>query len=301
MTSAILALCAAMSWAVGSIFVRLGSRNIAPLPGVVLSLWSSLTVVTVALLIRGIERPTLPGVAIFALAGLVGTSMGRILSITSISKLGATRTAPLMAASQPIVTVILGIFVLAETIAISRAAGIALTLTGVLVVVRSGQRQSPLAPAPGGDPIEPGAQSLRVLLWPLAAGTAFAVADLIRKTGMQIMDDAFLGGVIGVSVALGVWGTVLVVRGEAPALIRVARSRDAKWFMASGAGSGAAQVFVLSALRDGDLSMVGPILAIQPILITIMARLFLNKLENVGWAVATAALLAGAGTVLISL
>ncbi len=307
MASPLLALCAAMSWSISHLFVRLGSRSVAPLVGVVLSLASSSIVLSIALLIRGVVRPELGALGFFVLAGMIGPGLGRILSINAISRIGATRASPVQAAAQPIMTVVLGVFVLSETVGLSRFAGIALTLTGVLIVVRSGQRNAArdaaVASAAAGDTLTTTGirTSLKVLLWPLGAGAAFATADLVRKGGMQVMDDAFFGGATGVLVALTIWGTVLVVRGQGPTLLEHARSANAKWFMASGAASGAAQVFVLSALRDGDLSLVGPIVSTQPIIIAIIARILMNRLEKVGLAVAVAAMLAAAGTILISL
>jgi drug/metabolite transporter (DMT)-like permease len=306
MTSSVLALCAATSWSLSHVFVRLGSRSVAPLAGVVLSLASSSFVLVIALAIRGDVDPNLLAVGLFALAGMTGPGLGRILSITAISRIGATRASPVKSAAQPVIAVVLGVVVLAETVELTRLTGIALTLTGVVLVVVSGQRAQAStfgSPRQGGamSTRAPALRNLSVLLWPIGAGTAYALTDLTRKNAMQVLDDAFLGGAIGVLVALTIWGTVLVTRGGAPSLWRDLRSQNSIWFLVSGTASGAAQVFVLSALRDGDLSLVAPILAVQPILIAIFARVFINRLERVGIAVAGAALLATAGTALISL
>lgn len=282
--------------------MRLGSRSVLPLSGVVLSLGSSVLVLSIALLIRGAAEPSWAAAAAFALGGLFGPGMGRILSITAISRIGASRAAPVKAAAQPIVAVLLGLVVLSETLAWSRAAGIALTLSGVLIVIRSNQREASAVTAKLVDgqtgPLM--ARGLRVLVWPVAAGAAFSTADLIRKGGMQIMDDAVFGGAVGVGVALGIWSTVLLARGQGPAFVRDMGTSDSKWFLASGVASGAAQVFMLSALRDGDLSLVVPIVAIQPILIALISRVFIQRLEKVGVAVMAAAVLAVLGTILIA-
>lgn len=273
-----------------------------PLSGVVLSLGSSVTVLVAALAIRGDVRPDVTAAAVFALGGMLGPGMGRILSITAISRIGATRASPVKSAAQPIVAVMLGVLVLSETLELSRFVGILVTLGGVLIVVRSGQRtSSPIAGKAVDVQVRPPiVHGLRVLVWPVAAGTAFATADLVRKGGMQLMDDAVFGGAVGVGVALGIWGTILLVRGEGPALVRDIGTQDSRWFLASGMASGAAQVLMLSALRDGDLSLVGPIVSIQPILIALISRVFIQRLEKVGVAVIAAAVMAVAGTILIS-
>ncbi len=302
MSPALLALGAALSWSVSHVFVRLGSRNIRPLPGVVLSLSSSFVVLMVGLLVRGVVRPSMTAVLVFALAGVIGPGFGRFFVATAISKIGVTRTAPVQSAAQPIMTVLLGVFVLSEVVAISRLAGVVLTLGGVLAVVVSGQREAGRRNLDShGAPVPLGLQGLRVLLWPIGAGSAFALSDLVRKQGMQIMNDVLFGASLGVAVALVIWGVVLVVRGEGPEFLRSVRTRDARWFMASGAASGVAQVFILAALLDGDLSMVGPIVSTQPIMTAIIARTFINKVEKVGLIVGMAAVLAAIGTYLISL
>jgi drug/metabolite transporter (DMT)-like permease len=301
-SSPLLAACAALAYSLSQIFVRLGSRSVLPLSGVVLSLGSSVLVLITALTIRGGASPSLTAVAAFAMGGLLGPGLGRILSITAISRIGATRASPVKAAAQPVVAVMLGVLVLSETLEPTRVLGIFVTLGGVLIVVRSGQR----TPVPtgtetvSGEVRPPIVRSLKVLFWPLGAGTAFATADLVRKSGMQIMDDAVFGGSVGVAVALSIWATVLVTRGQGSALVRDLGTPDSKWFLASGMASGAAQVFMLSALRDGDLSLVGPIVSIQPILIALISRVFIQRLEKVGIAVIAAAVMAVAGTILIS-
>lgn len=304
MTAPLFAACAALAFSLSSVFVRLGSRSVLPLIGVVLTLLSSLTVLTVALVIRGPAQPDLMAVVLFAAGGLLGPGLGRFISITSITKIGATRAQPINSAAQPLVAVMLGVFVLSETLALTRVAGIAMTLAGVLIVIRSGQRTAARAAnEPALDRRENPiiVTTPRVFMWPVAAGTAFAAADLFRKSGIDRLDDTVLGAVIGMSVAVTIWGTVLLIRGQGPALLGGIRSHDSRWFLASGAASGTAQVLVLSALRDGELSLVGPILAIQPILLALLARIFIQRLEAVGLAVATAAVLAVVGTVLISL
>lgn len=303
MNSYAFAIFAATSWALSQVFVRLGSRSVAPLAGVVLSLASSSLLLVVALAIRGDVELDLLAVGLFALAGMTGPGLGRILSITAISRLGATRASPVKSAAQPIIAVVLGVVVLAETVELSRLMGIALTLSGVLLVVVAGQRGDRAAAAPGMNSSTEHRQtsSLVVLLWPVGAGAAYALTDLVRKSAIQVLGDAFLGGAIGVLVALTLWGTVLILRGGGPSLWRDIRSPNSIWFIVSGFASGVAQIFVLSALRDGDLSLVAPILAVQPILVAIFARAFINRLEKVGLPVAIAALLATAGTILVSL
>lgn len=305
MSAPLLALCAALSWSISHVLVRLASRSIAPLVGVVLSLTASSTVLVIALAIRGDIQADPAAIAFFAAAGVFGPGLGRILSITAISKIGATRSSPVQSAAQPIVTVGFGILVFSETVGVTRFLGIALTLSGVLLVIWSNQRGQAAPTLRAGSTDSTVAtvtgSNLRLMLWPVAAGTAFASADVVRKGGMQVLDDALLGGAIGVLVALAIWGTVLVSRGQGPEFVNHVRSPDARWFLMSGAASGAATVFVLSAFRDGDLSLVGPIVAVQPILVALIARIFINRLERVGLAIAVAALLATAGTVLISI
>lgn len=309
MTPPLFALCAAFSYSVSHVCVRLGSRTVVPMAGLILSLGSSALILSLTLAIRGNVQVDWLAVGVFAFAGLLGPGLGRILAITSVSRLGATRASPVLSAAQPMVTVMLGVLVLSEALGVVRGTGIVLTLSGVLLVVRSGQRKAAAAAAKSAEDAaandepapEPTAGGLRVLLWPIAAGTAFAMASLVRKEGMQVLDDAVFGGVIGVGVALSIWGSVLLVRGQGPALARDLRTSNARWFLASGLASGAANIFILSALRDGDLSLVGPIVSIQPILVALISRVFIQRLEGVDLIVALAAVLATAGTILLSI
>src|SRR5438046_2437733 len=118
---------ALMSAASPALFSR-GLRRYGPYTGAWITLAVGTACVWIAVLLAGgVGRPTLAGVAYFALAGLIGTVGGRLLRFMSIETVGASISAALINLN-PLVATALAIAVLGEHVT-------APVLVGTLVIV----------------------------------------------------------------------------------------------------------------------------------------------------------------------
>jgi drug/metabolite transporter, DME family len=293
MSPPLLALAAATCFSISQIAIRLGTRRITPLAGFVLTLVSGVMVVGVVGWSQGFGRPSPTALLIFALAGLLGPGGARFLSIASVARIGATRTVPIVSAFHPMLSVTLGIVFLAESITLLKSLGIALAIGGILIAVRSSGTETNLVPGRNNG-------GLAMLVLPALAGAFYGLSDLARKGGMQVMPDPLTGSFIGLLVAAGLWLTISVSRGAFALPRGEVASGDIAWFVVSGIASATASVLLFSALVDGELSTVAPIVSLQPVLVAILAGIFLRRVERVSGLVAVAALLATLGTILIA-
>lgn len=290
-----LALAAATCYSVSQLAVRLGTRGLSPFGGLLVSLYAGTFVLGLAVVIRGFGRPDPVALVVFALAGLLGPGLARLASITSVSRIGATRTVPIIAAFYPLMSGTLGAVLLAERLTALRVAGILLMLGGIWLAVRASQAQPSSAART--------ARGARVsfLLLPFLAGSAYGIADYVRKQGLAMLADPLAGAFVGIAVSALIWSVVLVVRGDGPSELGRVRDRDVRWFAASGVLSAVAQLLLFWALLDGDLAVVAPIIASQPIIVAVLVRVFINRMEPVGSAVGLAAVFAAGGTALLTL
>ncbi|MFA9446099.1 EamA family transporter [Egicoccus sp. AB-alg6-2] len=296
MSAPALALAAATCYSLSQLAVRLGTRRIAPSTGLLLSLYSGTLMLGIAVAIRGIGRPDPRALVVFGLAGLLGPGVARFASITSVSRIGATRTVPIIAACHPLVSVTMGAVLLAEELTVLRVAGIALMLSGIMLAVRAGRSSDQRRPLE----VTRWAR-LSFLVLPFVAGATYGLADYVRKAGLELFADPLAGAFIGITVSALTWTAAMAFSGRAKGLLARITDRDVRWFLLSGVSSAGAQVLLFWALLDGELSVVAPIVSMQPIIVALLVRVFINRIERVGAAVGIAALFAAGGTALLSL
>src|SRR5262249_21246181 len=113
-----LALASALCSAAATIFISRGLRGYGPYTGVWINLVVGTACVWLAVVLAGgVGRPTVAGVAYFALAGLIGTFGGRVLRFISIEAVGASMSAALINLS-PLIASVLAILLLGARVTV---------------------------------------------------------------------------------------------------------------------------------------------------------------------------------------
>ena len=298
MPAELLASVAAICFASGSVIVKLATRNGSVLQGFVIGLAVNALVVGVFAALTLETWEVAPGpVAFFALAGLAGPGAARLLMMRSVRDVGASVAVPVQASCNPLLASAAGIVLFDETARPARLVAVALIITGIWACTRGGSaNRVPVAGAALSS--HPSKHSLLLLALPLAAGAAFASSDVLRKAGLTRGGDPVLGALVGTAVALSIWLAVLVLtpRLRAP----VAFSPSLGWFCLNGVLIAIAQLALLFALSKGELSVVSPIVASQPVIVVILGALVLRDLERARVGTALGAGLVFLGVVLLS-
>ena len=145
----VLALASALFSAGSTILIRQGLRGGAPFTG----FWINLVVGTTGLwiavfLTEGLGRFSAHGLALFALAGLIGTTGGRLLRFVSIEKVGASISAALINLN-PLVSTGLAVLLLGEHVTLPILAGTVVIVAGTTLLSIGGRR---LGMRPGSSP-----------------------------------------------------------------------------------------------------------------------------------------------------
>lgn len=298
MAPELLALCAAFSYAFGGIAIKFATQPGGILTGYVLSLATSMAVVVVAawVLVDDWALP-LAATALFAGAGVLGPGLGRLLSMRAVRDAGATVAVPVQSSINPLVASAAGIVLFGEAAEPARLAALALVVAGIWACARGGSANR--VPGHGLDASGSLPVNRLVLAWPLAVGVVRATALAVQKSGLVLHDEPALGALVGLGVALGIWGTVVAAR--PPARQRARMDRGALgWFCATGLLSAVGMVFTLSALGAGDLVVVAPIISSQPVMVILLSALLLRDLERVRLGTALGALSTVGGIVYLS-
>ena len=279
---AVLALLSALFAAAATVLIRQGLRGYHPYTGV----WINMAVGAVCLWIAvlftgGVGRPTPAAVALFVLAGLIGTVAGRVLRFFAIDAVGASITGAFMNVT-PLVSSGLAILFLGEHVTLP-------IVLGTLVIVA------------GATLLSTGGRSLGVRpaqLWlPILSATCFGIVAILRKLGLAGMAPV-PGTAVNVTTAVVVFTGFLIASGQARAML--CRGPSLGYFVAAGLTENLGVFLGVVALSLGAVSVVAPLLNVTPLFVIVFSLLFLRGIETLNARVIGGSGLIVVGAVLIT-
>ncbi|MFB6114010.1 MAG: EamA family transporter [Halodesulfurarchaeum sp.] len=226
------------------------------------------------------------GIAAFVLAGVLGTALGRFASFAGIRRVGASINSAVISA-RPLFATVLAFAFIGETVSLPVVGGIVVLVVGlaVLSLTRGGD-------IGGWEPVE--------LIFPLAAGAAFAAADVLRRWGLTTTGASPLQGVAVNEIAgvllLGAY--VFLARRES---FRNVSRRTYGLFLASGVLNSLSFLTFFMALNLGPVAIGSSLIATTPLFTTVYAYFLLSDLERITPGVVVGAILVVIGAVTITI
>jgi drug/metabolite transporter (DMT)-like permease len=237
-----------------------------------------------AVWIRGMPSGELwPATGWFFLVGMAGLGPGRLLYYFSIRRLGVSRAAVLNSVT-PFMGILLGVVFLGERPTWHVPAGALFIVGGVvgLLADRSATRISPIAAFYGFIPT-----------------VFFALIPIFMRVGIRTLPDPVFGTLISALAALLI---LLLGMFTVPRKSRWGGDlRGIGFFLLAGLGYASAFLTFYKALSLGTVSIVLPVIYTSPLFSVIIARVMLQKLEQVTWRLAVGAVIVFIGVVLVSL
>jgi len=295
MSGDLIALAAALFWAVANLTIARGARSSAD-NGAFLSI-----LLTVGLsgaiwlgaggLARTAEAAAAPSaLAWFAVAGVLSLFFGRVFLHASIHWLGAVRGASIKRLA-PFFSVLLAVLVLGERLTLPVVAGMLLIFGAFAVLVMEAGW-----PAAGGEPtrrINPG------LWYGGISAFAYAAGNIARKWGLDELPDPTLGVFVSaLAGALLFLATALAVRSYREAVVSTF-TRFNGWLVVTGVLASLGQLLFFVALDRSTVTRVTLIVSCE-VFITMALSAFLGSArERLTRPVLLAAALGFAGTVVI--
>ncbi|MDG4763174.1 DMT family transporter [Solwaraspora sp. WMMD406] len=290
----VVALLAAFAYASSQVVSKLATRHGDVMSGLVVSLVAGAAALGV-LCLATVDSWRIPAsaVVLFVLAGVAGAGLGRLLMMRAVRDAGASVASPVLSSTQPVAATGFAVAFLGERPTAGRLSMLVLVVAGLWLSARGGSANRGIAVLHTG-PVD----LVRLLIWPVAAGAALATSDLLRKAALDIHPDAALGAFLGVATATLGWLLVTAVR-EPGALRR--RPPAYGWFALHGVLTALAAFLLFLALRVGDLSLVAPIIAAQPVFVVMIGAVVLRNLEAVRTGTVVGALIVFGGIATSSL
>lgn len=282
-TPQLIALFSAISFASASISARLGLRYSTPLTATCVALCvRTVTLWTAVFLTGGIpEVATIP-LVLFVLLGILQTATS-LFTFTGISKIGASRSAPLRN-TFPLWSTMIAISLLGEEASFTILAGTLLVVAGVVLI--SWQP---------GD--ETSTYRWGHALFPLAAALFAGIAFPVRRYALIISNEPLFFAALVAVVSFSCLETYLFLplKTQRPVWIRKAFLP----FITSGAFEAVASLLSLIAVSIGRVVVVSPIVATTPLWTLLFTLILLRGLERVNARTVTGTFCVVSGTIAI--
>ena len=226
-------------------------------------------------------------VAVFVVAGVVGTAVGRLAVFAGVQRVGASVNSAVISA-RPLFATVLALAFLGEPLSASTAAGVVVIVAGLAV----------LSTARGGDLR---GWETRDLVFPVAAAGAFAVGNVLRRFGLTTSPATALEAV-AINETAALVALVAYVLASNPDHLRAPRETYG-YFSVSGVitAGGLLSLFAAFALPEGRVALVDPLVATAPLFTAVFAAVFLKDLERVTRGVVAGGLLVVVGVALVTL
>lgn len=313
------ALLAAASFAASQVALRRGLVSTTIVGGLLVSLCASLVVLTAAV---ALDPPTTAldrrALALFAMAGIAAPGLARWAAATGVKRLGPSAAVPIMQGARPLLATAAAVLLLSESLTTQRALGLGLIVAGGWSLSRRTAEDGGHRRSSGVDDLDAGHVGSDVLAgqtpatadrryrsvlrrgaaFPLLAGLCYASTDILIKQGLLLLPNPAVGALTSTVAALITWSAVVVVSTRTRTQVKL--GPDVGWQVLSGVLAGSALLCLSNALRRGDVTLVSPILASQPLMVFLLSRLLLRDLERLRLATVVAGCSIVVGTLVVS-
>lgn len=291
----VLSIAGTFLWASHYLFIRIGMRKGSVTGAVFVSLLVNVAIVVplgVAVHYPDLGLGPIAAVA-FALAGLCSGLFGRLCQYRSTELIGASRTSPVVAASG-LVSVVLAVVVLRESLSVAHLVGVLLIGGGVVLVTwetatdrSTGARSR--------------RESLVVFAFPLLAALFYGIEPVLVSIGLDRDAPLLIGMSIAVVAATVGFGGYARLQG-ATAIDPGGHRSALAWYLAGGVTGTVSYLAYFAALAVAPVVIVMPIFQSVPLVVVALSLAFMPaSLERVTVRVAGAAAIVVVGATLVSL
>ena len=307
MIPVLMALIAATGFALNAIFARLAGRRIAVLTGSGMAVLASLPLALIPALILdlpALARIPVAGFLWIVLLAFIGYPLAQSSNYASTSRIGAARASPLFA-SSPLWSTVLAVIFLGERPNGLIIGGTLAIVAGIILIVAERRDRGTTTRINGARTLSyisvAVAKAMRSpnigYAYGLVAGACYGGWNVITKTAFTSYDIPPLL-FAATTFAFGTFMFAPVLVYSAPRAFKSSKQALAL-FALSGMVAGIAVIALSFGLQKGDVSVVGPIVAVQPLITLVLVRMFLERLEIINPTVVTGSLLIVGGTIMV--
>jgi drug/metabolite transporter (DMT)-like permease len=231
---------------------------------------------------------------LFAVAGVFATFMGRWLFYEAVARFGPERTS-VFQMGIPVFTAAFAWLLFDERLSAPALLGMAVAVTGLLIVGHKKGSNAPRAPG-GGLSL---AHSLLILGF--GSSAAYASGNLMRGYAVREWPEPVIGALVGATAGLIMHISVTPGKRDLLVQLRRASPRGLGLFVIVGLGNIGGQIFSIGAMRYMPISIAVLLSMCTPLLIFPLSRLMFADSEPWTLKLIGGSALALAGIVLVVL
>jgi drug/metabolite transporter (DMT)-like permease len=296
MPGILLGLTAAICWGVADFCARFASRRIGAFRSLFFMQLIGFAIMTAYLLRRGGISPTTGGWRPWALAAFAGvlSTLGS-LALYYAFQIGVMSIVAPISSSYPAITVALA-FLSGERLQSHRAAGLAVTISGVMLAATSFSSNPGAAPPNSEAPAAIQPHGSKGVIWAILAAIIFGV--MFWFIGFYVVSAT--GSAFSVwAIRVSTMGTLAVIAAPGHQSLRVPRG-SVWWFLVAIGLTDTTAYFANNAgMATGQVSVVSVLASLYGAVTVLLAWIFLReRLERSQWL---GVALIFAGIVLVSL
>jgi drug/metabolite transporter (DMT)-like permease len=239
-----------------------------------------------ALVLTDFSLANIGSILIFALSGVLTPGFVRLMYYQGMKNLGAPVNSSLFAV-YPLYTSLLAVLFLSEFLAPSNWAGIFMVFLGGILVEWSSREVGNL-----------NLHSRKDLIYPVLGGLALGAGSILRKFALIQFDAPVLG--VSVAYTTSLLPFLIMLASSAATRKELSLKKDLRLFWVAGVGQAITWMLGFYALSFDDVSVIAPLLSIEPVFVAIFAYLYLRKIEHVSKKLVVSIVLTVLGVVLVT-
>lgn len=223
-----------------------------------------------------------PALWYFITAGIFAPGLGRILNYMGIERVGVARAVPI-ANSSPMFASLLAVFALGESWTLQNFLGTCLVIAGLVILSQTRTEKT---------------EWRRVdLVYPVLSALSFGISSVLRKLGLTMVNLPVMAAAVAASTAL--LFVIIMLQAQGGSKVLKLSRPSLGWFFIGGLTNTGATLSVFYALSLGEVVVVEPLAASNPVLSLILSAIFLKDLEKITLRVVLGALCTVVGTILV--
>jgi drug/metabolite transporter (DMT)-like permease len=225
-------------------------------------------------------------ILLFALSGVLTPGLVRLLYYQGMKKLGASVNSSLFAI-YPLYTSLLAVLFLTEILAPGNWIGIIFVFLGGIMVEWSSHQTH-----------NQNKHSKIDLIYPVMGGIALGVGSILRKYALIQFDAPVLGVAVAYTASLLPFLWILVF--SVSTRKELSLKRDVRLFWVAGVGQAITWMLGFYALSFDEVSVITPLLCIEPVFVALFAFIYLRKIERVSPKLVVSIVLTVLGVALVT-
>jgi DME family drug/metabolite transporter len=239
-----------------------------------------------AFLLTDFNGVNIEGVALFAVGGLLTPGLVRLLYYNGLKKLGTSVNSSIFSI-YPLYTAFLASLFLSEILSPQNWIGVISIAFGVVFVELNSRGTNN-----GGKTLT------KALVFPVLGGLTLGISAILRKAALDLFNAPILGVAVAYTFSFLLYAVILAASN--PMRKELSLKRDLRLFWLAGVGQALSWILSFYALSTEKVSIITPLLSVEPLFVVLLAYLYLRGQEHVSLKLVVGILLTAIGVILVT-